>query len=316
MSFKLSIGRSYVGNSGKSNFLSQLVEPLQSVYGVKIVEANEKSDIHLSIISGLKKSTLNVVRIDGVYYDKPRLKMNKPIAQTINGSDGVIFQSNWSRVFASNMLKIKPKMQTVIYNGVDQQRIRSVAPISKNGWDKAFVVSARWRPNKRLEAILDAFHILRKTVRDKKIGIFILGKSKIKSSDYVQAMGDVSLSTVFSTLRAADAMIHICHIDSCSNSVTEALSSGLPVVCNNIGGTPELVGNSGIIVDIDKPFKFKPIKSMSLVDSSSVNHKPIVSAMNRVLDWQTPVVRNDLDINVSAAKYYDFLRLILEKNNG
>lgn len=39
-------------------------------------------------------------------------------------------------------------------------------------------------------------------------------------------------------------------MDPCPNSVLEAMATGLPILYSNSGGTPELVGNAGISMQV------------------------------------------------------------------
>lgn len=57
---------------------------------------------------------------------------------------------------------------------------------------------------------------------------------------------------LFDLYRKADAFVFPSLHDSGGTVVIEALSFGLPVICFRLGGPPLLVGNGGIIVDVDK----------------------------------------------------------------
>ena len=46
--------------------------------------------------------------------------------------------------------------------------------------------------------------------------------------------------------------LHLCHIDSCPNIVIEGLCCGLNVLCSNLGGTQEIVGENGVVLRADK----------------------------------------------------------------
>lgn len=309
MSFSLSISHNKKGDSGKSHFLGHLCDAL-SEFPVKIVNPDQKSDIHLSVISGIKKGCKNVVRIDGVYYDQERLKKNNSIRSTIKEADAVIFQSEWSRTLATHILSISPKKSTVINNGVDMNLVRNSQPIEKPDWDFIFAVSAHWRVNKRFEAILNAFRNL--CSKYPKIGMFVLGEIQVDKNERIKTFGRVDLKTVFSVLRSSNALVHICHLDACPNSVVEALCCGVPVVCNNIGGTPEIVKSDGEIVNIDKEYDFKPIRSMNEVGSSSVDIDKLSEGMEKMLNWKNQVIRPDLDIKNIAKQYYEYLKSVLE----
>jgi len=305
---KLSVNRNMDGSGtrGLQKFGALLIEHLQG-YGVQLVDKNQKSDIHLSIISGFKPGSKNVLRLDGVYYDIARLKSNKPIRDSVNKSDGVIYQSEWCKVFVENMLKVSSKRFACIHNGT--RYIPDNAPVNKYGFDEIFIACANWRINKRLESMVLSFVDAIENV-DKNVGFCIVGKP-----DYVLDHPNVKylghLSDLSSLYRSADYMCHICHLDACPNSVVEGLHAGVPVLCNNIGGTPEIVGESGIVLPLDVPFDFKPIRKMKQVGPSSVDREILTKGMIEMMSRKWNVSRPDLDISVSAKKYYKFFEDIL-----
>jgi len=297
------------GRRGLQKFGNILLEELKSRYGVKIVPESARSDIHLTVISGkLKKRAKNILRIDGVYYDVIRRSMNNSIKRSIESSDGVIYQSKWCRKFATTMLKTKSKLSTVVYNGVKQSCFQNL-PVAQKEFDKAFICCAHWRINKRLKSIVQSLLEVRKRT-GVDLGMYVLGKPDYKQkSDYIKYIGDVKSVAPFYAV--ADYMCHICHLDACPNAVIEGLSAGLPVVCNNIGGTPEIVGSSGVQVELDRPFDFRYIKRMDDVGPNSVNTEKLVEGMVQVMnqDWQ--ITRPELDISASAKGYYDFFVSLL-----
>ncbi len=307
---RVSLSRTLDGTKGLQKFGSLLIEELRNNFGVEVVDKDTSSDIHLTIISGtVKKGSKNVLRLDGVYYDVGRIKSNHPIRKNICDMDGVIYQSAWCQVFVETMLSVRAKQSVIIHNGSSQQLLRQAKPY-KHTYDKVFVCCADWRPNKRLRSIVHSF--IRLANENANIGLFVMGKP-----DYffrhpcIKYFSVVGSETLFSVYKSADYMCHICHIDACPNSVVETLLSGLPVLCNNIGGTPELVGGDGIILPLDKPFDFKPIRNMEVVGPDSVDGNILYRGMSDMMSREWKVDRPDLDISQSTKKYYEFFEKLL-----
>jgi len=295
---------------GFKKFAALLLRELQDNFDIQIVPESKSSDIHLTMIHGRqKKGAKNILRIDGVYYDRGRLNMNNPIKNSIRTFDAVVFQSKWCQKFATGMLKVKPKASAVIYNGCGQDY--GGVTVDKRGFDKVFICCANWRVNKRLKAITKSFLEARERSSE-NWGLFVLGNPDYNvEEECVKYFGHVNdLDSIY---KSSDYMCHICHLDACPNSVVEGLSAGLPVLSNNIGGTPEIVGDSGIILDIDKPFDFKPINVMKDVGSKSVDQRVIVEGMLEMSrrDWE--IDRKDLHISKSAENYYKLFKSVLGK---
>lgn len=309
--FRLSINRSLSGSRGLEKFGRLLVQTLSDNHGVTVVGRGSKSDIHFCVIKNdPKPGAKTLLRIDGVYYDKARLSMNRPISLSITQADGVVYQSYWSKIFAETMLGVQPKVSEVILNGIDQTRFRGSKITTR--FDKVFICCSHWRVNKRLKSIVQSF-LEWKSSCDKNIGLMVVGKPDYHTNDpSVSFLGMVS-SGLESLYRNSDYMCHICHLDACPNTVVEALSSGLPVLCNNIGGTPELVKSDGVIVELDEPFNFRPIQKMKQVGPASVKKELLIEGMAKIMSQDWNVERPDLDISVSAGKYFDFCMKLLEQ---
>ena len=294
---------------GIQKFGSILLTELRDKFGVKLVGAKEKSDIHLTIIQGGRKpGAKNILRLDGVYYDVGRMKMNNPIKKTLTQSDGVIYQSKWAQRFVEGMLKAKPRSSIVIHNGAKTSSFQSAA-INKYQFDKVMICCAGWRVNKRLKYIVESFLACRE-ITGLNLGLFVVGKPDYTNSDpSVKFFGKV-VENIHSVYASSDYMCHICHLDACPNAVVEALCCGIPVLSNNIGGTPEIVGSDGIISELDKPFDFRVVPSMAAV--APISSKILTKDMVRLVSQNWKINRPDLDISVSAKKYYEYFMKILQ----
>lgn len=305
---KISVARNLKGAIGWQVFLRQLLKDMSTRYSVRVVDQRSPSDIHIGIIGDKrKKRSANIWRVDGIYYDRPRIERNQSIARGIKSADGVVYQSRWSMKMVHEMLRIKGKQEVVIHNG--SIPFSNNIKINKRGYDKVWVACAHWRPNKRGEAIIDAFLCAKKKI-DARVGLFFVGEYGGNPAEDVIFMGKRSRKEIGSILASSDYMVHICHIDSCPNSVVEGLLSGLPVLCNNIGGTPEIVQEDGIILPIDRPFSFKPVKSMKNVGSRSVDVELLSKGMLQMMQKKWLVHRSDLLIKFCSKKYYDFFKRI------
>lgn len=310
---RISFADRFNNNHGVSNFLTLLRSEIRKRPGIKIVGHDEPSDIHLAVIHTLKKKSMNVIRIDGVYYDKNRTARgsNRPIMKAMRYANGVIFQSKWSETFALRMLTTRVRKSAIIWNGGDGNYARSI-PKHGSNFDKLFVCCAHWRPNKRLAAIAEAVLLAREKT-GKNFGLRIIGDytDKIPSHSCISSCGNVSHKESVRLIAQSDCMVHVCHIDSCPNVVIEALLAGMPVVCNNIGGTPEIVKQDGIIAEIDKGFDFTPIPNMKSVGSKNVDVSKLADALVASANREWNIHRPELEISYVADQYLAFFKEVL-----
>tara|TARA_B100000614_G_scaffold262915_1_gene301227 strand:- start:44763 stop:45674 length:912 start_codon:yes stop_codon:yes gene_type:complete len=289
---------------GASIFMTQLEKGLTDL-GCTIT--NRRPNIALCPVYGKNPHQCKTVyRIDGMYYDTERDKMNKGIKKNIQFGDGIVFQSNFSKEMCTRMLKCQARQSAVIANGMDQ----SVFAGMKKDYsgELVFVSAAHWRPNKRPGTIAHAF--LESGLDNARL-VFIGDVEPRKQVKHakIQYAGTKNRKDIIELYKQAHYMIHICHIDSCPNSVVEGLSAGLPVVCNNIGGTPELVGSSGIIANIEPKFDFRFLRNMKQIPK--VNRAELAKQIRELTNIKEPVRRPDLDISHTAKQYKAFFERVL-----
>lgn len=236
-----------------------------------------------------------ISRMDGCYFNN-RINYkskNSSIVKGLKKANGIIYQSNFAKSLCDKFLGEFNVPTKIIFNGDDPSYYKTVPPIEKK-FKINMMASAKWRPLKRLRDIIEVFILL--SLNDSCLfiagDISESGLSKEEIKKYSQFknivfLGKIDLELLSSHLVVCDVFLHLSWIDSCSNSVVEAICAGIPVVCNNIGGTIEIVGPSGgYICDIDDPFDFKvrdfnfmpPIKREVVCEKimQSINEKKIL----------------------------------------
>lgn len=296
---------------GPRVFMTRLGRYLELHYDVQIVK--KKPDIYLSAVWGgdPPKGCRRVHRTDGCYFDKLKsgiTGMNKRIAGAITKANGVVWQSRYCEKLCRSILGVKPKHYTTIFNGFDQSIYDEVEVMEdKFGYERMFVACAKWRPLKRPKSIIRGF--LAADIPG--AGLVMMGdmpksyKVKDKRVKYVGALRSKETYTYY---KSADALIHISRLDACPNTVIEALSIGKPIICNNVGGTPEIVKSDGIVLDIDPPLKYKIFK-MKKVDH--VDPNIIAEGFRKCAATEWNISRPDLDMSRCAEEYYQFFKKLL-----
>jgi len=106
----------------------------------------------------------------------------------------------------------------------------------------------------------------------------------------------------------ATASIHLCPFDSMPNSVCEALCCGVPVICTNTGGTPEVVREGcGRILGLDT-WDGEPTDTEH---PPPINRNMVAQAITQMVG--APRVTNNahVDIKKIAQQYTTFFRDVM-----
>lgn len=295
---------------GPKNFRDRLRSILRTMPEVKLVDDGNDFDIELAFIRAKKGHKKPVVlRIDGCYYRKKDLGNNVSIFDSIARASHVIFQSNFSSQMCRKIMKVEPPSWSVIYNGIDQKYIDSIAKDESVEPGSFVACSNTWKrkPNKRPVSTIRGF-LEAGTDRH----LYVIGKYHSEwpreFGSHVHFCGLKSPDKVIAIMKACDYQIHLCHIDSCPNAVVEGLSCGLNVLCTNLGGTPELVRESGVILNIDN-WAFNPLSTFDNLDT--LNSKKVAEGISSLLKFQTRANRPDLNIEESAKQYIQVLSKVV-----
>lgn len=176
----------------------------------------------------------------------PRLKildmfLFKPLSKLVWGkAKEVIANSSGLKSLAQKTKKIPIK---VIYNGVDTKEFK---PGKSSG--KRLISTGRLIERK-------GYHYLIEALRGLDFSLTLIGEGNMENSLKKQAQnldvefkGAVSHEKIAKELSKADVFVLPSLNEGMSNSVLEAMASGLPVVVTDVGGTKELVKGNGFVV--------------------------------------------------------------------
>lgn len=172
---------------------------------------------------------------------------------------------------------ISRRKTTVIYNGIDIQKIESFQDRQERNktremygiqlGHKLFVSAARLVKQKNTHRLIEAFAAAVK--EDDSIRLIIAGGGPLQAQleslvkklglkNYVQLPGSISREDVYRLLNAADFFTTISLWEGFCNAVVEAMAARLPVLCSDIPTLREVVGEQvGLFVG---PYSIESIK--------------------------------------------------------
>lgn len=297
-------------SGGPKTFRDRLRPAMKYLPNISLTDdPNSKFDVELAFIRRrCDHDNPIVLRLDGCYYRKKDLSHNESSKQAIKQAKHVIFQSNFSSKMCRSIMNIEPKRWSVIYNGIDYKYINSIEPDTHHVPPGSFIACSVWkrRPNKRPLSIIKGF-----LEADVDRHLFIIGKVH---SEWIRKYQDRRIhfweerepDSVIAVMKACDYQIHLCHIDSCPNAVVEGLACGLNVLCTNLGGTPEIVGNDGIVMETDS-WDFTPMPITTFDGLDTLSSKDVAEGIHKLIKIRERSVRPDLDIKTVAQQYAKIL---------
>ena len=192
-----------------------------------------------------------------------------------------------------NDIGITERRVVQIYNGVDQQRFmpRSASrpALAPTGFlpDKGIVVGTvgRLAEVKDQKTLLRAVHLLlnrQPELRD-RVRLVLIGDgplfaelqrltAELGIDDLVWMPGD--RSDIPELLRLLDIFVLPSLAEGISNTVLEAMATGLPVIATRTGGNPELVedGRNGYLVPVADPAALADTLAKMITDTSATRH--------------------------------------------
>jgi glycosyltransferase involved in cell wall biosynthesis len=339
--------------SGPKVFMDRLTKEINS-FG--LLNQNE-FDIWLNlsfkkIPNFVLKKTPIVTRFDGIWKLKI-LSSKSPVlnllAERINAladdyvnkilktnfllSNGIIYQSNFSKRMVEAHISNSQKDSTIIYNGVD---IKKFFPNSSNNITKRIniLVSHKLWPIKRFDQIPKIIKVL--LSRHVDVHVNVLGDgvinplfffenslirfrkevAKLGLEDNFTFHGHIDPELLPSFYRSNDLMLNLSFADPCPNVVIEAMASGLPVIAPNHGGIPELVCISDLLIkeniNEENFFSFYDYSNFPSIDPIEYADRIIFAKDNNsfLKNTMRDIAVSKFNIDNVAAKYINFLNTV------
>lgn len=298
--------------TGKGKFFRRIVPYLEAM-GVKCFYENNRCDITIAPIRFREKTfgMPRVLRVDGIHIldTKKNRAKNEYIKDDIKKAHVVIWQSEFSKYMATGTLGVKARREAVIFNGANVVPRRPM----NDGWFR-IILSAKWisdgesRPHKRLFDMVD---MLKEYVSTReKVACFVAGKTYLQSAPGITVLGHIDEHHLNKYLSISDVMLNLCWYDWCPNAVVEAICAGVPVVCGNNGGVPEIVMDSGIVLNLDTPMApgYVNPEVPSIVDKK----RAVFDALDEIrAGRRLNLSRPDLTAKYAATMYKDVFEGVL-----
>ena len=188
-------------------------------------------------------------RIDGLMklYNKPE-DMRDNIVRLANEwiSDGNIYQSNWSRERNYEFGMKKMPYEITVCNAADNSIFNRDGKCEFDRGRKIRLIATSWSDN--MNKGFDTYKYLDETLDWNKYEMIFVGNSPVGFKHIVHKP-PMKSADLAKELKQHDIYISASRKDPCSNSVIEALSCGLPALCLNDGGHPELVKEGGLLFE-------------------------------------------------------------------
>jgi glycosyltransferase involved in cell wall biosynthesis len=188
--------------------------------------------------------------------------------------DYTVFQSEYSReCFAE--YGVTPDNWTVVFNGVDPNCFYPAKRVRDTS--KLRIASSSWSTNHR-----KGFAELAKISKNPEVELHFYGQwpDDIDSANVINN-GLATREELGEAYRTMDAFAHASLFESCSNSLLEALASGLPTLYVDSGSNKQLVGEHGVelandpnesISELTDNYQSLRASLVDDVDSYSITH--------------------------------------------
>ena len=270
-----------------------------------------------------------VLRLDGIYIDArdtcgPNEQLNAPIKQAIGGAKGLIYQSAYNKRIIEYHLGASDIPSVVIPNGANLQQFSPEGASCRERLGipadaRVLLTSGTWRAHKRLGAVIELFRGLRQHHSD--LHLIIIGSAEeLRVADKrIHCVGFIEPRELAAWYRSADLYVFLAWLDNCPNSVVEAIATGLPVLCTNLGGTRELVerADAGIVAEADQPVG---PEFVDLYQPPQPDMQVLLNAAEAMLEglpsYRSRLNRAALDIDAISRAYIEHIAACAGMNRG
>jgi len=164
-------------------------------------------------------------------------------------SDGVIFQSQWSKKQALE-LGFNPVIPNqIIYNAAQTIFFNKKGKKPFNPREKIKLIAVSWSGNPHKGFAF--YKYLDENLDFSKYEMTFIGNSSVKFKN-IKAVNPMGSEKISESLKQSDIFIFPAKYEACSNSLIEAMSCGLPVVALDSGSNRELIQTAGQLFEVEQ----------------------------------------------------------------
>lgn len=208
-------------------------------------------------------------------------------------ADATIFQSEYSYKANLNFGMKISEYHTVIINGTDSSIFyKKPDKHTLNIKSKINIISSSWSPNKNKG--FETYKWLDENLDFDKFDYLFIGNSSMLFKN-IRILKPQNRSELANSLRNSDIYITASQKEACSNSLIEAISTGLPSIALNDGSNSEVILGNGELFNTNDEIPQKIEKIISHYDKYVYND-------------------NRFEMENVALKYYQFFEEIKEQN--
>lgn len=221
-----------LNESGKGKFLQRLI-PALAMIGVETCYKEKGCDVALGLSKWRDKPDMpRVLRIDGVHLrdGKKERWRNKSIRKGIKQSHAVIFQSKFAQRIVKKHLKVKPKKEYVIYNGVNPKNYTTTSPVVS--YEENYLMSARWGTGKHERKSKRQKEHIRYAEEHPDIHFWLAGETDRKFPSNVTKLGWLEDSELRRYQYLCSHFVYLVKTDWCPSGVVEAIMAGCKIIYN------------------------------------------------------------------------------------
>ncbi len=273
---KVFFGGARVGNIGGTLTKIKKLKKYfgESLFGFNIVYLMSNTpylnSLNLLLINKLKIPIIH--NQNGLFYpswyDGNCSIKNKQINKQYLKANYIFFQSNFCKEISYKFLD-KPKCtNSILYNSVDTKFYHPKHSHKTKSKDFSFLITGKFHYKLKDSLILSILSIKNCNMEgynfklnihgylDYKLNKILNEKiNELNLQNNIFINGPYNQENANKIYNNNDVFLFLIYKAPCSNSVLEALSSGLPIIYSNSGGTPELVGDAGIGLSVDDSYQ-------------------------------------------------------------